>query len=280
MKRKEALGKAGLDFEKFLVEMFKGRIVPTKGSHKWDAYTSNGVPISIKNPCMNGTNEISFADIFRQSQIEEPYFYLMVGFWEGESGDNHMLGDMYVLKIDTGEWTKLFDMETVNGYRKLLKLYEDKYIGHKKSPESWQKTTEVGRNKWASRTNNLIRPRPKWHSDTSSRRVHCVMRQKDFFDKFLNDDKIIISKSKIDMRKYREHYAKFLNIENNIDKTKDELVNIQEDIHIKEVKTDDRYEREITIKRSIQSSTSIKETEEIVENKSISLLDLINNVDN
>lgn len=254
MKNKEAVGRKGLDFEKFILKelniKYKGAFKPTKGSHKWDAYVNGNEPVSIKNSRRNGSNELMFADIFRQSEIEEPFFYLIIGFWgDEEINDKTHLNDLYILKINSEEWMKMFDKKILGGYKKLLEMFEGKYIDENKAPDKWSSFTKKGNELWTERTSNIMRPRPKWGPNDSTRRVQCGINQKVFFEEFLTNDKLIMSKRIGNMAPLRNKYRKFIN-------SKIKVSHVDEDITVKETIYKDRTERETKIKRSTRTIVS------------------------
>lgn len=164
-------------FESKIIKRY-GFIPETEYRYKWDAYeASTGTPVSIKYSEVG--SEIVMADLFRQAELEEDRFIMIVGFWEGDVSN---LVDIYILEILSKDWEKLFDIKALMFYDKMLQ--ESKCWGAGDNHDYWLAKLSDGNDLWRAFTPNILKPRPR----RDPNRIQCAIRYNDFIKHFVEDD--------------------------------------------------------------------------------------------
>lgn len=197
MSKVKAKGINGKRFEKLVSERFN--LTLTKDpTHRWDAYTKNGEPVSIKTT--EGNNNIIFGDIFRQAYMEEKGFWLIVGFIDvskdSEGNKVKSLEHVYVMPINSKVWKSMFSPRLMKNYEIMMEAW-GKVPAEKedKIKQMWDHYRDKFREEWAKETRNIIRPRPKWQAVDKktgliTNRIQCEMRHEDMLNYFINNDNI------------------------------------------------------------------------------------------
>lgn len=162
----------GFSFEQYAREKY-GIELNSDYTGKWDGLY-HGEPISIKTE--KSGSDVEMADIFRNMNIDSN-FYLLVGFWDGQK-DN--ITDEFLLHIDGGEYTSLFNKEMGSKFKDLL----NGITNDRNDDERWKKEISVLRKEWKDSTPNLIRPRFKRDHKTQ-KRIQCAINNKDFYNYFI-----------------------------------------------------------------------------------------------
>ncbi len=191
----------GFKFEDYVIEEY-GLIKEANYTAEWDAYTNNGIPVSIKTSEID--SEICFGDIFRQASIEVNGFYLVIGFWEGITSN---IKDIYVLPIKSKDWHKIFNEEAIEHLRNMLDIAGNGDYYNKEDKELWDNLRDKCKEVWENNTLNIMRPRFRWvkptkdyeDEDEGKHRIQCAIRYNSFMDNFINNDYF---------KKYRYDYNK------------------------------------------------------------------------
>lgn len=165
--------KHGFLFEEKIIENF-GLIKENNYTSRWDAFTTNGTPVSIKVEKIG--SDIELADYFRNADINQD-FYLIVGFWKD---DKTNIVETRVLKIKGREWQELF----ISEFSELLHDLLSSITNDKKDDTKWKTKTKEIKKLWKEKTKNLIRPRFKRDHKTQ-KRVQCAINNKDFYNYFI-----------------------------------------------------------------------------------------------
>lgn len=191
----------GFKFEDYVIEEY-GLIKEANYTAEWDAYTNNGIPVSIKTSEID--SEICFGDIFRQARIEVNGFYLVIGFWEGITSN---IKDIYVLPIKSKDWHKMFNEEAIEHLRNMLNIAGNGDYYNKEDKELWDNLRDKCKEVWENNTLNIMRPRFRWvkpakdyeNEEEGKHRIQCSIRYNSFMDNFINNDYF---------KKYRYDYNK------------------------------------------------------------------------
>lgn len=144
---------------------------------KYDAQTSDGVPVSIKTEKI-GT-DIELADYFRNARIAED-FYMVVSFWKDKKTN---ISEEYHVKFPHAEWQKFFNHSVDAEINNLLK--EAKNDGS--YDEIWKEKIKKLKSKYGD---NIIRLRPK-RDHSKQIRMQCAISYNDFLElheKYKTDD--------------------------------------------------------------------------------------------
>ena len=189
----------GFKFEDYVIEKY-GLIKETNYTAAWDAYTKNGIPVSIKTSEIG--SEICFGDIFRQASIEVNWFYLVIGFWEDTKSN---IQDVYIIPIKSKDWKKMFDEEVIKHLENMLDIAGNGSYYNKEDEELWISLREECKKIWKNNTLNIMRPRFRWvrpdenceDEDKGRHRIQCAIRYNSFMDNFINNDYF---------KKYRYNY--------------------------------------------------------------------------
>jgi len=200
MKKTKAKGINGERFEELVGEKFNLNMTKDP-THKWDAYTQDGVPVSIKST--EGRNNVVFGDIFRQAYMKEEGFWLVVGLIDVNKdvygNVTKTLRDVYVMAINADKWRGMFDKNLMEKYETFIKAWCKVQVEKEDIVKPmWNKYRDEFRDKWAEVTDNVIRPRPRWQKATKdsdgnmvrTNRIQCEMRHKDLLDNFINNDEV------------------------------------------------------------------------------------------
>lgn len=164
--------KHGFSFEKGMIEEL--RLTPSVGyTNKWDGFLGD-TPVSIKTEKLG--SDIEMADYFRNAENTLD-FILIVGFWQ-EVKTN--IVEVRFLRINGSEWHELFPPKFCNLFARMLGLVTNDYS----DDEKWKHLIAVAKKKWASETDNLVRPRFK-RDHKSQKRIQCAINNKDFYDYFI-----------------------------------------------------------------------------------------------
>jgi hypothetical protein len=164
----------GFEFEAIVKEKF--HILPCPEGHytyKWDGML-NGYPVSIKTE--QNTSDIEMASFLRNATNTDS-FYLIVGFWEGTK-DNII--SIETLFIDGTEWHQLFNETIVQECQDFLHQITNDIS----DDDRWKEGCKELKNKWATATSNLIRPRFKRDHKTQ-KRMQCAINYSDFYNYFI-----------------------------------------------------------------------------------------------
>lgn len=179
----------GFNFEEIIIE--RHSLVPSDNySHKWDAFTKGGVPVSIKTIGKN--HEIGFGSIFRQADISEPYFYLIVGIWHESP---NYVEEVYAVKVKTEMWNKMFDLDTINRIKTMVNWARGGRFDSNKI-HYWHTLREQANKRWAKRTPNIMKLRLRVINTSSSGakregfRPQCGMSVSDFMKHFINNKSV------------------------------------------------------------------------------------------
>lgn len=189
----------GFKFEDYVIEEY-GLIKEANYTAAWDAYTNNGIPVSIKTSEID--SEICFGDIFRQARMEVKGFYLIVGFWEGTTSN---IKDIYILPIKSKDWHKMFDEEAIEHLENMLDTAGNGDYYNKEDKELWDNLRDKCKKIWKNNTLNIMRPRFRWvkpakdyeNEEEGKHRIQCSIRYNSFMDNFINNDYF---------KKYRHDY--------------------------------------------------------------------------
>lgn len=163
----------GFNYQKKVIEKFSLTSDENYTGH-WDAYTSNGIPVSIKHE--KNRTDVEMADFFRQMNVQED-FYLICGFWEE---DKNNIVDEKILYIPHESWRAYFDKSFETPFRTLLNTISN----DKKDDTIWRKKISEFRTEWKKNTKNLIRPRFK-RDHKSQKRIQCAINYTDFYNHFI-----------------------------------------------------------------------------------------------
>lgn len=176
----------GFSFERFIIDRFNYK--DTAGyTSKWDAFTHDNIPVSIKTTNINKSHDIMLGDIFRQYDIKEDRFILVIGFWEDNEYD---IKEFLAIGITTKYWRMLFNYEAMCSAVKLMKVAGGGIYGNEEDKMLWDKLSSELSSTWKAKTPNIIRPRPRWSkpnksSQNSSHRIQCCIRYNDLEKHFL-----------------------------------------------------------------------------------------------
>ena len=251
-KRKDTEHQAhGFKFEDYIIYKY-GLIKDKNRTSPWDAHTSKGIPVSIKNSGRS-SSDIIFGDLFRQARMKEDRFILIIGFWE-ESWQN--LTDMYIIPIMAKDWTSMFNLDVVNYYEDMLKMMSKGKNNHNKT--LWENMYDNG--KLLEEANkSIMRVRARWNPEKSkktglrSHRIQCVINRYDFDNHFIKSGKYNLRYR--DLRPLRDEYIMF--VERTTETTKTTYTKITEDT---------KYGKKITetkVTETKVTETKITETIEV-----------------
>ena len=134
----------------------------------WDAFTKNGIPVSIKTKKLGCS--IEMGDFFRQSRVEQD-FILIVGFWEGNKNN---IVERYILKIDADYWNSQFDNELVEQFTHIFDGITNDYSDDNK----WKIRIKEANQLWDS-TGSIIKVNFK-RDHKRQKRVQCSIRKECF----------------------------------------------------------------------------------------------------
>ncbi len=163
------------------------------GSSFWDAYTKNGIPVSIKVTCKNKDHEIVLASLTEQGTRVDRDFFFVLGEWE-ENKDLELKGFFNISKISfffvkKEQWNSYFgkNQKGVKLYEDFLRKYREFDTKVKEKDIEWGNAISIYKKRWEEVTPNIIKPRPRKDSaknKTGLNRVQCVIKKKDVFDNF------------------------------------------------------------------------------------------------
>lgn len=168
----------GFIYEQEVVKRFNLR-KQSEYTAVWDAYTQDGIPVSIKTEKVR--TDIELGDYFRNARNEQD-FYLVVGFWEK---DKTNIIEEKILFIPGVIWRSLFVKSFEEKLHKLLREITNSPTDDKK----WKELIAHFRNEWKQETDNLIRLRFK-RDHKKQKRIQCAINNKDFFNYFCKNFEI------------------------------------------------------------------------------------------
>lgn len=175
---------SGFHFEDYIIERYN--LIPSDSyTHKWDAFFADGSPVSIKTVGIN--NEIGFGNIFRQANIEEEMFYLIVGVWQGTKEN---IEDVYVVKMKTAIWNRIFNMELIDDIQDLMNKAKTGIYSNDDNIHKWEEQRDLIQSKWSEQTPNLMRPRLRIVKDKNGKmtfRPQCSIIAKHFVKHFTDN---------------------------------------------------------------------------------------------
>lgn len=157
--------KHGLLWEDEVINMYN-LVKSDKYTSVWDAYTQDGVPVSIKTKMIN-TN-VEMGDLFRNSRCNEDFF-LVVGFWSGRK-DNIVRVDK--LFVDANFWKSQFDENIVNQFKNIF----DGISNSKEDDQKWKSRMKDFKDLWNSQE-TIIQVHPK-RDHKKQKRVQCSVKKK------------------------------------------------------------------------------------------------------
>lgn len=255
-KRKDTEQQAhGFKFEDYIIYKY-GLIKDKNRTSPWDAHTSKGIPVSIKNSG-RGSSDIVFGDIFRQARMKEDRFILIIGFWE-ESWQN--LTDMYIIPIMAKDWTSMFNLDAVNHYENMLKIsHRAENIDNQ---DLWENLRDQGKVIEES-SGTIMQGRCRWSPEKSKKtglrghRIQCAINRNDFDNHFIKSGKYNLRYR--DLRPLRDEYIMF--VERTTETTKTTYTKITEDT---------KYGKKITETKVTETKvTETKITETIEADKAL-----------
>lgn len=184
-------GGGGFAFERYAVKKFD-LIKDPEHISKWDAYTKDRIPVSIKFVNDKRTGDIVFSDIFNCSSTRMN-FILILGVW---SGDKKNLVKIYHFKIDFEFWRSLFNYKLIP-YLKKIREDDAKF---KKNGYSIEKRKEIWSNNYDKvykaweKDYNIMMPRNR-----SLKRIQCAITYHKFFDNIANSHFVIKEEHEVDL---------------------------------------------------------------------------------
>lgn len=194
----------GFTFEDFVVNHFNLKQQKNYTS-EWDARASDGIAVSIKTS--NKNNDIMFGDIFRQANVNEKTFIIVIGFWGEHEYD---LKETYAIKMHSLTWKSLFSKDAMSAMDKLMALAGNGNYHNSNDKAKWDMLSKEAKVIWERTTPNIMKPRFRWSkpgssSDKSTHRIQCGMRYKEF-------EKNILKNKHIKVNKYdlADEYVKFI----------------------------------------------------------------------
>lgn len=168
----------GVMFEKWLRATSFGGYEPENYTQKWDIpATANlnhgGIPVNPKVAKYGAP--IGMGDALRQFQINEP-FLLIVGFWKQVSPTEKQFVNTQAVRVEPGDWRKLWGQVTQTDLERLLAVIKDKSLSVAEARK------RVHRMKLqAPFDSSIIVLNPKL--DRNQRRLQCSLGFEAFFDR-------------------------------------------------------------------------------------------------
>lgn len=140
----------------------------------FDAYTADGVPVSIKTHKENAPVEL--ADIHRNMAIREN-FYLVVSSWRGSRSN---IVSEHILYVKWDEFQSYFETTMIDRLRKILAD-----ATHERSYDAvWKSQTKEFKQDWKNSVGDVINPCFK-RDHKSQKRVQCAISNKAFTEIFI-----------------------------------------------------------------------------------------------
>lgn len=187
----KSLGGGGFAFERYAIEKFD-LIKEPRHKHKWDAYTKDKVPVSIKFVNDKRTGDIVFSDIFNCSS-SRVNFILILGVWSGEKRN---LEKVYHFKIDIEFWRSLFNYKLIPYLKKLLENdanYKANEYSTERRKEIWSKNYDKIYAAW-EKDYNIMMPRSRILD-----RIQCAITYHKFFDNVADSEFVIKEEHEVDL---------------------------------------------------------------------------------
>ena len=187
----KSLGGGGFAFERYAVKKFD-LIKDPEHTSKWDAYTKDRVPVSIKFVNDKRTGDIVFSDIFNCSSAKMN-FILILGVWNEEK---KKLKKVYHFKIDIEFWRSLFNYKLIPYLKKIIEndanLKSNKYSIEKRE-DIWSKNYDKVYAAW-EKDYNIMMPRSR-----SLKRIQCAITYYKFFENVANSQFVVKEEHGVDL---------------------------------------------------------------------------------